>query len=135
MIVRGQITSSVAYITAIWDDQAQTAGANFTGVADAPRIVVKPPKRTSSAPPDENGTLGSRSPLKVGDTFTQEIRAVDFLSPIINDLSAWQMQITYNPEVLQFVGASEVRRILKKVLSWKAVVMMPYLWPFRRAGV
>ena len=107
VIVRGQITSSVAYITAIWDDQAQTAGANFTGVADAPRIVVKPPKRTSSAPPDENGTLGSRSPLKVGDTFTQEIRAVDFLSPIINDLSAWQMQITYNPQVLQFVGATE----------------------------
>ena len=96
--VTGQITSSVAYINASWDDKAKTAGANFTGSPDAPRIVVKPP--------EVNGT-NDRAPLKVGDTFTQEIWAVDFLPPIINDLSAWQMQITYNPQVLQFVGATE----------------------------
>ena len=96
--VRGQITSSVAYINASWDEKAKTAGANFTGSPDAPRIVVEPP--------NVNGT-GDRAPLKVGDTFTQEIWAKDFLSPIIIDLSAWQMQITYNPEVLQFVGATE----------------------------
>ena len=98
VVVRGQITSSIAYINASWDDQAQTAGANFKGVTDAPRIVVEPP--------NVNGT-GDRAPLKVGDTFTQEIWAKDFLPPIITDLSAWQMQITYNPQVLQFVGATE----------------------------
>ena len=96
--VRGQITSSVAYINASWDDKAKTAGANFTGSPDAPRIVVDPP--------NVNDT-GLSSPLQVGDTFTQEIYARDFLPPIVNDLSAWQMQITYNPEVLQFVGATE----------------------------
>ena len=98
VVVRGQITSSVAYINASWDDQAQTAGANFTGSPDAPRIVVDPP--------NVNDT-GLSSPLQVGDTFTQEIYARDFLPPIITDLSAWQMQITYNPEVLQFVDATE----------------------------
>ena len=96
--VGGQITSSGAFIRADWEDESLLAQANLTGRPDAPRIVVEPP--------NVNGT-GDRAPLKVGDTFTQEIWAKDFLSPIIIDLSAWQMQITYNPEVLQFVGATE----------------------------
>ena len=96
--VRGQITSSGAFIRADWEDESLLAQANLTGRPDAPRIVVDPP--------NVNDT-GLSSPLQVGDTFTQEIYARDFLPPIIIDLSAWQMQITYNPEVLQFVGATE----------------------------
>ena len=78
--------------------QVRRPGQILRGSPDAPRIVVDPP--------NVNDT-GLSSPLQVGDTFTQEIYARDFLPPIINDLSAWQMQITYNPEVLQFVGATE----------------------------
>ena len=68
---------------------------------DAPRIVVDPPMDIK----DRDGQPRADDPqqLQVGDTFKQEIYARDFLPPIINDLSAWQMQITYNPEVLQLV--------------------------------
>ena len=62
-----------------------------------PRIVVDPP--------NVNGT-GESSPLQVGDTFTQEIWARDFLPPITIGLSAWHMDITYNPKVLEFVSAT-----------------------------
>lgn len=98
VIVRGQITSAGAFISAYWEDEAKQARADLTGRPDAPRIVVEPP--------NVNGT-GDRAPLKVGDTFTQEIWAKDFLPPIINDVSAWSMDITYNPKVLQFMGATE----------------------------
>ena len=101
--VDGIITSSGAYIAAMWDRGAAddlSARADLGGRPQAPRIVVDPP--------NVNGT-GLSAPLQVGDTFTQEIWARDFIPPIagIEDLSAWQMQITYNPEVLQFVGATE----------------------------
>ena len=101
LVVEGTITSSGAYIAARWDRGAAddlSARADLTGSPDAPRIVVDPP--------NVNGT-GSSSPLQVGDTFTQEIWARDFLPPVVKDLSAWQMDITYNPEILQFVGATE----------------------------
>ena len=101
LTVTGTITSSGAYIAAMWDRGAAddlSARADLTGSPDAPRIVV--------APPNVNGT-GQTSPLAVGDTFTQEIWARDFLPPTITDLSAWQIHITYNSKVLQFVGATE----------------------------
>ena len=99
--INGTITASGAWINAKWDRRAAddlSARADLTGLPDAPRIVVDSP--------DVNGT-GLSSPLQVGDTFTQKIWARDFLPPIISDLSAWQMNITYNPKVLQFVSATE----------------------------
>ena len=101
LVVEGIITSSGAYISARWDRGAAddlSARADLTGSPDAPRIVVDVP--------DVNGT-GESAPLQVGDTFTQKIYARDFLPPIISDLSAWQMDITYNPEILQFIDATE----------------------------
>ena len=100
VVVRGEIISSVAYIDANWDDANLTAKATFAGSPKPPRIVVDPP--------NVNGT-GLSAPLQVGDTFTQEIWARDFIVGTADfvDLSAWQMDITYNPEVLQFVGATE----------------------------
>ena len=99
--IKGVITAPNAYISALWDRGAAddlSARADLGSKADAPRIVVEPP--------NVNGT-GNSSPLAVGDTFTQQIWAKDFLPPVITDLSAWQMQITYNPMVLKFVGATE----------------------------
>ena len=101
LVVRGTVVASGAYVRALWPEGGNNglrAEALLGGSPDAPRIVVDPP--------NVNDT-GLSSPLQVGDTFTQEIYARDFLPPITNDLSAWQMQITYNPEVLQFVGATE----------------------------
>ena len=101
LVVQGTIQGSPAFISALWDRRVEDdlfARADFEIVADAPRIVVEPPNVNSS---------GSSSPLAVGDTFTQEIWAKDFLPPAITDVSAWQMQITYNPKVLKFMGATE----------------------------
>ena len=101
LVIRGTVIASGAYVRALWPEGGNNglrAEALLGGSPDAPRIVVDPP--------NVNGT-GLSAPLQVGDTFTQEIWARDFLRPIISDLSAWQMQITYNPEVLQFVGATE----------------------------
>jgi hypothetical protein len=101
LVIRCTVQSAGASIVAYWPEGGNNglrAEAILGGAPDAPRIVVDPP--------NVNDT-GLSSPLQVGDTFTQEIYARDFLPPIINDLSAWQMQITYNPEVLQFVGATE----------------------------
>ena len=101
--VDGIITSSGAYIAAMWDRGAAddlSARADLGGKPQAPRIVVDPP--------NVNDT-GLSAPLQVGDTFTQKIYARDFIPPIadIKDLSAWQMDITYNSKILQFVDATE----------------------------
>ena len=98
LVVQGQITSSGAFIEAYWSDEELTARANLTGRPDAPRILVMPP--------DVNATT-SRSPLQVSDTFTQEIWAIDFLREEDIDLSAWQMDITFNPEILALVSVTE----------------------------
>ena len=93
LVVEGIITSSGAYISAMWDRGAAddlSARADLTGSPDAPRIVVDPPNVNT---------------LQVGDTFTQQIWARDFLPPITIGLSAWHMDITYNPKVLKFVKA------------------------------
>ena len=102
--IKGVITAPNAYISALWDRGAAddlSARADLGGKGDAPRIVV--------APPDvDAGAAGIQtSPMHVGTTFTQDIWAVDFLPPIVSDVSAWQMQITYNPKVLKFMGATE----------------------------
>ena len=44
VVVTGQITSSVAWITAVWDDEAKMARANFTVSPDPP--IVNPPTDT-----------------------------------------------------------------------------------------
>ena len=101
LVVRCRVQASGASVTAYWPEGGNNglrAEALLGGTPDAPRIVVDPPNVNDS---------GASSPLQVGDTFTQEIYARDFLPPIINDLSAWQVQITYNPEVLQFMDATE----------------------------
>ena len=101
LVIKGTIAAPNAYISALWDRSPADdlfARADLGSKAKAPRIVVNPP--------DVNGT-GSSSPLAVGDTFTQEILARDFVHPPITDVSAWQMQITYNPKVLKFMGATE----------------------------
>ena len=95
LVVGGTITSSGAYISARWDRGAAddlSARADLTGSPDAPRIVVDPPNVNT---------------LQVGDTFTQEIWARDFLPPITIGLSAWHMDITYNSGVLALVSVTE----------------------------
>ncbi|MDE0427249.1 MAG: T9SS type A sorting domain-containing protein [Candidatus Poribacteria bacterium] len=102
LVVTGTVISSGAHVTAVWPEGGNNgleARALLGGSPDAPRIVV--------GPPNVNGT-GTRSPLQVGDTLTQQIWARDFLPPIItSDLSAWQMEITYNPQILSLVSVTE----------------------------
>ena len=103
LVVQGTIQGSPAFISAFWDRRVEDdlfARADLPIISDAPRIVVEPPVVNDVVPLNAGG-------LAVGDTFTQEIWAKDFLPPAITDVSAWQMQITYNPKVLKFMGATE----------------------------
>ena len=89
--VRGKITAeSGVYIQAEWLAQELRARAALccVPIITPAAIVVNPPD--------------PKSPLKVGDTFTQTIEVQN-----ATDLASWQIDIAFNPEVLEVVDISE----------------------------
>ena len=80
-----------AYISATWVEAGVESKVYFNGVhvgISPAQIVVSPPN--------------PKSPLKVGDTFTQTIDIQN-----ATDLASWQMDIAFNPDVLDVVAISE----------------------------
>ena len=80
-----------SYISATWVETGREARVYFNGIPGGmspTTIVVNPPD--------------PKSPLKVGDTFTQMIEIQD-----VTDLASWQMDIAFNPDVLDVVDISE----------------------------
>ena len=91
VIVRGQITSTRVFIRAVWVDEGRVAEAFFSCADCAPlasEIIINPPD--------------PKSPLAVGDVFRQRIEIQD-----ATDLAGWQMDIAFDPEVLEVVDISE----------------------------
>ena len=91
LVVKGKITAAAvangAYISATWG--ALFAQADFGGEpppADPTMIVVGKP---------------DKSPLKIGDSFTQEIKIKGIDSVEDVDLAAWQLSVVYNTAVLE----------------------------------
>ena len=91
-IVTGKITSiSGAYISATWVEGLREVRVYFNAIDSGIRaatIVVDPPN--------------PKSPLAVGDEFTQTIQIQG-----ATDLASWQMDVAFNPEVLAVVDISE----------------------------
>ena len=94
LVIKGVITGPNVYISALWDRSPADdllARADLCCVINrpnAPIIVVNPPN--------------PNSPLKVGDPFTQTIAVQD-----ATDLAGWQMDIAFNPEVLEVIEIAE----------------------------
>ena len=92
--VTGTIAAdSNVYIQAEWQAQLLWTGIGFN-VEGAPLIIT--PAAIVVNPPDP------KSPLAVGDVFRQIIEIQD-----VTDLASWQMDIAFNPEVLEVVDISE----------------------------
>ena len=90
--VSGEMTAkSGVYIQAEWPAKGLRVRAEFC----CPPIRITPATIVVN-PPDP------KSPLKVGDTFTQTIEIQDTA-----DLASWQMDIAFNPDVLEVVDISE----------------------------
>ena len=90
--VRGTLlVAKGAYISAAWVEMSVELTGYFNGVhvGISPAIIVV-------SPPDP------KSPLTVGDTFTQVIDIQD-----ATDLASWQMDIAFNPDVLDVVAISK----------------------------
>ena len=90
VIITGTMAKDDAYIEAVWTAnqlQARAELSTYEQVVPA-LIVVSPPDPKSS--------------LIVGDTFTQTIEVQN-----ATDLAGWQMDIAFNPEVLEVVDISE----------------------------
>ena len=88
LVVRGKLTSiSGAYVSATWVEALRETRVYFnaidSGISTA-TIVVNPPN--------------PQFPLAVGDTFTQTIQIQE-----VTDLAGWQMDIAFNPGVLEVV--------------------------------
>ena len=89
--VTGTIINAGAYIEAVWATELLSARAGF---CCAPIRIT--PAVIAVNPPDP------KTPLAVGDVFRQVIEIQD-----IRDLASWQMDIAFNPEVLEVVDISE----------------------------
>ncbi len=95
--VTGKILLSDAFIQAHWIEIGKSARAHFITAEDSvsPALIVvnSPDPKTS---------------LKIGDAFTQTITIENRASrfPTL-PLSAWRMDIVYNPEILQVVEVTE----------------------------
>ena len=100
VVVKGKIANPTAYIKAVWADKQLQAQADFNrGDDPAPVvIIVNPPK---SFKPN----AGVRS---IGSTFTQEItiKNKDATRSTL-PLSAWQMDVVFNPLILGVVKVTE----------------------------
>ena len=80
-----------AYVSALWVEAGKEVREYFNGVPvgiNSATIVVNPPD--------------PRSELKVGDTFTQTIEVQK-----ATDLAGWQMDIAFNPDVLEVIEIAE----------------------------
>ena len=99
-LVTGEIIDlTAAYIKAVWGKAQLEARADFNAGKDpAPLlIVVKSPR--SFDPPTERG---------IGSNFTQDITIENRDATRSSlPLSAWQMDVVYNPLILEVVGVSE----------------------------
>ena len=95
VVVTGTIVEPGAYIRADWKAENKWAEAVFQAGDTASILLI-----VNSPEPDSN--------LGIGDTFTQEItienRDLDYATL---PLSAWQMDIVFNPAILQVTGVSE----------------------------
>ena len=80
---------------------SQSAFPITAGPSDPTKIVILPP---NSSGLDGNGEVmaSSNLDLAVGDTFDQQIWIKD-----VKDLSAWQMDIVFNPAILEAVTATQ----------------------------
>ena len=91
LVVRGTLEQEVgAFISATWEEMGRQTTVFFNGIHVGIRpatIVVNPPD--------------PKFPLAVGDIFTQMIEIRD-----ITDLTGWQMDIAFNPGVLEVVDIS-----------------------------
>ena len=100
VVVTGEIIDlTAAYIKAVWGKAQLEARADFNAGKDpAPLlIVVKSPR--SFDPPTERG---------IGSNFTQDITIENRDATRSSlPLSAWQMDVVYNPLILEVVGVSE----------------------------
>ncbi len=98
--VTGDITTSGAYVSALWDrppgDDDLTARADLVGGREpAPLVIVV-------NPPDP------KAPLSIGSTFTQQITIENRDATRTSlPLSAWQMDVVYNPLILSVVEVTE----------------------------
>ena len=111
VIVTGQITSAGAYVSAFWDRPPGAddlgARANLTGGTEpAPLVIVV------NSPEDEsNQKLQS---AKITDTFTQTITIENRTTTRTSlPLSAWQMDVVYNPLILKVVSVTEGDLLMK----------------------
>ena len=88
--VTGTITERDAWVKAEWRDADLQARAYYCcrPIVTTAAIVVNPPD--------------PKFPLAVGDVFEQVIEIQD-----ATDLASWQMDIAFNPEVLEVVDISE----------------------------
>ena len=93
VVVRGTIAKAGVYIQAEWPAVGVRTRIDFT-VKGAPLIIT--PAAIVVNPPDP------KSPLAVGDVFRQMIEIQD-----VTDLAGWQMDIAFNPKVLEVVDISE----------------------------
>ena len=95
--VKGTITgtSPGTYISARWNSSDLFAKADLTGQVEEIKTVI-----AVHGPVPKVG-------LKVGDTFTQKIgiEGVDVAED--TDLSAWQMDIVFNPKILKAISVTE----------------------------
>ena len=104
----GEVTIGVTPLRSgtflIWATAVGGSQAAFpvtAGTSDPTKIVALPPNSTGL---DGNGdVIASSNPdLAVGDTFDQQIWIKD-----VQDLSAWQMDIAFNPAILEAITVTQ----------------------------
>ena len=91
LTIRGIITASGAWIMAEWDRGANKD--NLTAIAEC--LCLPTSALIYVSPPEPRG-------LSVGEAFWQRIWIED-----VRDLAGWQMDIAFNPDVLEVVAISE----------------------------
>ena len=90
LVVRGTLEQEVgAFISATWEEIGKQTTVFFNGI----HVGIRPATIVVNPPDPEY--------LAVGDIFTQMIEIRD-----ITDLTGWQMDIAFNPEVLEVVDIS-----------------------------
>ena len=101
VVVTGDISSAGAFVSAEWDrptgDDDLFARAELIGDPKDPIIKVLAPEPCGHA-----DTFNPKVGVKVGDVFKQWIIIQD-----VTDLSAWQMNVVFNPHILEVVSVEE----------------------------
>ena len=97
LTVNGIVTAEVAYVKATWEAEGLSAQADFGGMEPpdfGPVVIVV-------------GSPDPKSPHKIGSTFTQMITIENRGEGPSLPLSAWQMDVVYNPSILKAVSVTE----------------------------